>query len=131
LGAINTDSANITREGDNYLEFSDDSNTVEKHKTSSIWKRCADYIIEGEKICLELSSLKYVERKISRIVLAFVDVTANKVVKANEYSVGLCFLIPVVTFVSVLLMYILHALQDIHSVLADKVFVEGTVVDNE
>jgi hypothetical protein len=131
LGAINTDSANITREGGNSFEFSDDSNTVEKPKTSTIWKRCADYIIEGERICIERSSLKYLERKISRVVLAFVDLAANKVVKANEYSVGLCFLIPVVTFVSVLLMYILHALQDIHSVLADKVFVEGTAVDNE
>ena len=131
MGVVNTDSANITRDGGNCFEFADDLSTVEESKLSKIWKRCANYIMEGKRICLERASLEYFERKISRLVLAFVDVVANKVVKANEYTVGLCFLIPVVTFVSVLFIYILHFLRGIHYALADKVFVEGTAADKE
>jgi hypothetical protein len=124
---VNTDSASINREKGNCFEFADEPNPVEEFKSSNIWKRYADYILKSERIFFERASLGYFERRISGLFLVFVDVAANKVVKANEYTVGFYFLIPVVIFVSVMLIYILHFLQGIHYVLADKVYVDGTV----
>jgi hypothetical protein len=128
---VNTDSSNITSEGGNCFEYTDEPKAVGEFRLSKIRKRYADYILEGKKVFFERISLEYFERGISSLVLAFVDRVTKGVAKVNEYTVGLYFLIPVVIFVSIMFMYILHVLQDIHYALAGKVFIEGIAGDQE